>query len=83
MLLRRLFFFNSTSETGPAPRVGDTRLIITMVEEKAAVVGHDQQHGGGSLARTPRFAPARQSAFLARRYWAATDPASAVTEIDG
>ena len=76
-------FFDSTSETGPAPGVSDTRLIITMVEEKAAVVGHDQQHGGASLAHTPKIRTCEaERAYLARPYWARTDPASAVTEID-
>jgi hypothetical protein len=39
-----------TSSMWPPPK---------MMEEKSAVVGHDQQHGGASLAHTARLAPAR------------------------
>jgi hypothetical protein len=32
------------AEPRPAVRVGDLRLVIAMVKEQAAVLGHDQQH---------------------------------------
>ena len=64
--------------------MSDTRLIITMVEEKAAVVGHDQQHGGASLAHTPKIRTCEaERAYLARPYWAAGPSARACRpEID-
>lgn len=46
--------------TGLAPRMGDARLVVKMVEEKFAVVGHDQQHGGASLAHTASLTSAIQ-----------------------
>jgi hypothetical protein len=55
-----LSFFNGTAETRPATRVGDARLVITMVAEKFPIVGHDQQHGCASLAHTERIAPSSQ-----------------------
>ena len=39
-----LALLNRAAEPRPAVGVGDSRLVIAMVKEQAAVVGHDQQH---------------------------------------
>ena len=42
--LDSLALLNRPAEPRPAVGVGDLRLVIAMVKEQAAVLGHDQQH---------------------------------------
>jgi len=51
-ILDGLAVLDRSAEPGPAVRVRDLRLVIAMVEEQTAVLGHDQQHR--SAPRNPR-----------------------------
>jgi hypothetical protein len=47
--LNGLAVLDRTAEPRPAVRVRDPRLVVAVVEEQSAVLGHDQQHRRPSL----------------------------------